>query len=337
MEVIMLSCLCLITTFLLVTFTLPIQAVTIYVPDDFDTIQAGIDVCVDGDTVLVADGTYTGNGNRDIDFTGKAIVLMSENGPEVTIIDCEGSVAELHRGFYFYSGEEMSSVIQGFTITNGWAGIGGGMYNDQSNPTVTNCMFIGNSTVSIYGAGGGLYNDQSSPTVTNCMFIGNSAIFGGGMYNYYSSPTVTNCMFTENSATWGGGMSNDLDSSPMVTNCTFTGNSAIAGGGMYSAYCSPTITSCIFWGDLPDEIYGGSPIVTYSDVQGGYKGEGNIDEGPLFVSFHGFDYLLRRFSPCIDAGDPDLDDGFEWPNWYMNGRRGDMGAYGGPGNVNWLP
>jgi hypothetical protein len=65
-------------------------------------------------------------------------------------------------------------------------------------------------------------------------------------------------------------------------------------------------------------------------------GDGMIDADPLFVSYHGFDFLLRKGSPCIDAGDPDIEDGRSWPIWYNNGLRSDMGAYGGPGNVGWL-
>ena len=68
-----------------------ISATIIHVPADQSTIQAGIDAAVDGDTVLVADGTYMGDGNRDIDFKGKAITVSSENGAENCIIDCQGS------------------------------------------------------------------------------------------------------------------------------------------------------------------------------------------------------------------------------------------------------
>jgi len=75
-----------------------INAATIHVPADQPTIQAGIDATVNGDTVLVADGTYTGDGNRDIDFGGKSIVLKSENGSVLTVIDCEGNPGNVHRG-----------------------------------------------------------------------------------------------------------------------------------------------------------------------------------------------------------------------------------------------
>jgi hypothetical protein len=357
----------------LLIFASPLHSRIIHVPIDSTTIQGGINGAVDGDTVLVADGTYTGDGNRDIDFTGKAIVLMSENGPEETIIDCEGSEVEPHRGFYFHSGEDSTSVLQGFTITNGWAGSGGGIYNNGSSPTITDCTFIHNWTFS--DDGGGMFNFLSNPTVTNCTFSGNSASWdGGGMYNSSSSPTVTNCIFSGNNAInagCGGGMVNFLTTSrPMVTNCTFSGNNATYGGGMYNnsssptvTNCSfsdnsaeyrggvmyneysgdPTITNCILWGNLPDEIYNfdSDPIVTYSNVEGGYAGEGNINTDPRFVSFCGFDYLLRPYSPCVDKGDPAIEDFLydwhpRWPDWYPNSSRSDMGAYGGPGNVGWL-
>jgi hypothetical protein len=112
---------------------------------------------------------------------------------------------------------------------------------------------------------------------------------------------------------------------------------------MYNRGSDPIITNCILWGDLPDEIYNSdsNPIVTYSDVEGGYPGEGNIDADPHFMTFHGFDYILDVGSPCIDTGAPTIEDGISdwhprWPDWYPNGPRSDMGAYGGPGNKGWV-
>jgi len=119
---------------------------------DYLTIQEGINAAVDGDTVLVLDGTYTGPGNRDLDFGGKAITVRSENGPDNCIIDCEGRQADPHRGFFFYSGETTAAVVDGFTIQNGYARsegecgtIGGGILCMFSNPTIANCTIIGNT------------------------------------------------------------------------------------------------------------------------------------------------------------------------------------------------
>ncbi len=88
----------------------PIIAATRLVPAEYPTIQSAIDDCNDGDEVVIATGTYTGEGNRDISFHGKAITVRSENGPENCIIDCQ----QLGRGFYFHNGEDANSINRWF-------------------------------------------------------------------------------------------------------------------------------------------------------------------------------------------------------------------------------
>jgi hypothetical protein len=213
------------------------------------------------------------------------------------------------------------------------------MFNMNSKPTVTHCTFRGNSTDI---SGGGMYNNQSNPAMANCIFTGNSAQRGGGMRNTQNSnPTLTNCVFMGN---WvetrrrpgdivGGGAMANKNSSPTLTNCTFSGNSADSrGGGMLNESSSSRLTNCILWDDTPEEIYvsGGTPVITYSDVQGGWPGEGNIEADPLFADA---DCRLQLGSPCIDAGDtsaipPSVGVDLDGNPRVMNGTV-DMGAYEG--------
>ncbi len=331
----------------------------IHVPSEQPTIQAGIDAAVEGDTVLVADGIYTGDGNRDIEFYGKAITVMSENGPVKCVVDCEGTDEFNHRGFYFHHFEDENSVVQGFTIKNGFIigdwhnNGGGGILCEDSTPTITDCIISGNFTD--YTGGGINVYSLSAPRITKCQITDNFAQKTGGGINGYSlivtnciltknfapvgagiycnSSNVTNCIFLENSGTIGGGIYSN--NSSFVTNCTFSGNSASQRGCGITCYSSSMtnpmkVTNCIFWDKTINEIHigAGRPVVTYSDVQGGYLGIGNINSDPLFFNDDSFKCHLTPMSPGIDAGTShgapgdDLDG-----NHRPQGGAVDMGAY----------
>jgi parallel beta-helix repeat protein len=231
------------------------------VPDVYPTIQAAIDDASDGDTIWVADGRYSGEGNFDIDFKGKALTVKSENGPENCIIDCQ----LMGRGFDFHNGESEESVLDGVTITNGTAGrFGGGIRCTASSPKIINCVFMGN-TAGEYG--GGICNSySSSPIIADCTFSGNTAESklsglgnGGGLCNLVnSSPILTNCTFSENFANYGGaGIYNCENSNPTLNLCTFTANTARHGGGIYNCYDSrPSLINCILTENLAE--YGGA-------------------------------------------------------------------------------
>jgi hypothetical protein len=113
--------------------------------------------------------------------------------------------------------------------------------------------------------------------------------------------------FTITNGSFGDGAGIVLyNSSPTISNCIFSGNLATdEGGAMYNSYnCSPTVTNCILW-DNGQEIYNypsSAPVVTYCDVQGGYPGVGNIDADPMFVDPANNGYHSQAGSPCIDAG-----------------------------------
>jgi hypothetical protein len=184
-----------------------------------------------------------------------------------------------------------SPTISNCTFIRNWAWHGGGMYNSNSSPTLTNCTFSMNA--GFYG--GGMYCSSSHPDLTNCLFTNNSTTIppgviversvdnGGGMYNYYSNPTLANCTISGNSSRYGGGIYN-YDSHLILTNCTLAGNSAYEGRAMYNHGSSLSISNSILWNG-GNEIYNyTSATITYSNIQGGWPGNGNIDVDPLFVN-----------------------------------------------------
>ena len=247
---------------------------------DFDNIQAAVDAASAGDEIVVMPGTYTSTQDGHVvNMLGKAVTLRSSDpsDPNVvaaTIIDGE----EARRGIYCGNGETLNTIIEGFTITNGYStDYGGGMYTSYNSPTVTNCTFKNNTAD--YG-GGGMSNSSSNSTLTNCTFANNTADNGGGgMYNYSSNCTLTNCTFANNTAdNYGGGMYNNENSNPTLTDCTFNGNTANSGGGMYNDESSPILENCTFENNTADVGGGmfnnGAPSLTNCTFTGNTANKG---------------------------------------------------------------
>ena len=235
------------------------------VPSEYPTIQAAIDSASDGDMVLVADGIYTGTGNKELTWNGneKHITVMSANGPDSCIIDLEGS----GRAFTFISGLgddaiwiTPEDVIEGFTISNGSSSSYGGAiycyygYQNDVSPTISNCVFKNNTA----DYGGAITIDGGSSTITNCVFDSNSADYGGAVYigsaGGDSGPLFQNCTFLDNSADlhWNGqGGAFYLSNISTSANCriwnnNFNGNSAPNGGAIYFSTSSPDVTENLF-------------------------------------------------------------------------------------------
>ncbi len=214
-----------------------LSAATIHVPADQPTIQAAINVATDGDTVLVAPGTYKEN----IDFGGKAIKVTSSNGPAVTVID-GGKVASVAT---FISGESQLSVLSRFTIQDGTSTFsssydGGGIYIRNASPTISGNIIENNTAC---GGGGGMAVEFSSAVVRGNVIRNNSqagcsgGTGGGGIYvgGGGSAQLIGNTVEYNSWGSSGGGITLFAAGTPTLMNNIIRGNSAPGsqGGGIW--------------------------------------------------------------------------------------------------------
>jgi hypothetical protein len=154
---------------------------------DAPDIQAAITAAAAGDTVCLADGTFAGSGNRDLDFAGKPLLvtaLIADGDTAVCVIDAQGTVGDPHRGFWFRSGEDSTSIISHLTITGG-GGVefGGGILCGDpdstlaASPLIRDCLVRANEAIN--GAGIAVVNGGSEPLVRRCRIENND---GDGVY-----------------------------------------------------------------------------------------------------------------------------------------------------------
>ena len=238
------TCLSIICLIVILTPALTLAA-TINVPSDQTTIQSGIDASVNGDLVLLANGTYTGTGNYNVDFNGKSVTVKSSGGSGNCIVDCEQN----GRGFLAYNQETVT--LEGLTVKNADAGDneGGGVYAKGSVIMIIDCIFDSNSS----DQGGAV--SSSSSSFINCTFISNSASwYGGAVSSSYSS--FADCTFTGNRASRHGGAVSSLSS--FFTGCTFDSNIASWCGGAVSS-SSSYFTGCTFTSNSASS-YGGAVL-----------------------------------------------------------------------------
>jgi parallel beta-helix repeat protein len=254
------------------------NAATINVPGDYTQIQAAVDAASNGDEILVEPGTYTGSGNEVVNMLGKAITLRASGTPEQTIIDGEG----VRRVLQCSTNEGAGTIIEGFTITGGSGGNGGGIACVESSPMIINCTITGNTASGTSPPrGGGIYcyGNSSSPTISGCTISGNtSGNRGGGIAcDNDSSPTITGCTISGNTAAVGGGIVCDDGSNPTITGCTISDNNTGShGAGIFCFESSPTITDCTISSNTAAEGDGGgiwlrsysSPTITDCTISG---------------------------------------------------------------------
>jgi predicted outer membrane repeat protein len=218
-------------------------ATELLVPSQYPTIQAAMNAALDGDTVIVAKGTYFEN----VVFGDTNLTLASTdpNDPNVvanTVIDANGSGTVVV--FPETEDANYTFVLAGFTITGGDNTRGGGAHCHNGSITISNCIMVGNRAMN----GAGVYSDVADLTCVDCTFKQNAAQSGngGGIYIAQAELMVIGCTFIQNSAASEGGGINSEDDKVTLINCTFKQNTATWGGGMHNSHYGATVSNCMF-------------------------------------------------------------------------------------------
>jgi len=267
---------------------------------------------LDGFIITAAKGVYT----SDHEKSG-AIYLQNSNPNLLNLDIYKNDGWEQGGGLYNKNSDPILTNVKFRENRAYLAGIGGaGMYNDASSPILTDVTFSRNIAGNYYG--GGMVNvNGSNPYLTNVTFLANHAQSGAGMYNKDSNPFLTNVTFSENVASGGGAIYNN-NSNPSLTNVTIYKNRALLGSGLFNKNNSfPTLVNSIIWANIDEENNTNEQIhnetstttITYSIIDGGYTGMGNMDVDPLLqeLSYNAGltqSHALYLDSPAIDAGSP---------------------------------
>lgn len=243
---------------------------------EYPTIQAAIDASIDGDTISLDNGRYDDDGNRDLDFGGRAILLKSRSGnPVFCLIDSNGTQNDLHRGIWFHSDETSQSIVEGISIEDGYHTGGAAVLCEDASPTFRGVVFCKNNSSTVdcrFGASpaffGCTFRDNLGPglvcyigstvSVVDCLFMQNySGGSGAGIVNVSSNVSLETCTFLRNGAVFSGAAIECLtmSESPMranlsATRCQFLDNTAgYHGGAVDCSKADFQFTDCVFAGN----------------------------------------------------------------------------------------
>jgi len=301
-------------------------AVIWYVHPDssLNSVQAGLDSCEHGDTVLAGPGVYY----EAIDWPYvQGINLVSEYGPETTIIDAQQTASVIYLSLM---PEDSTTLVNGFTLRNGDAWQGGGIYSVGGKPTISGNIIKDNTSdwpsEQKHGPpprGGGIYTEWSSPliidntimnniadegggisclcdasaiapTIINNTIISNSAHIGGGVQiiHPFTMTIVRDNTISSNIADFGGGIACYYVFNPLLTivKNIIIGNSADSAGGGIWCYINshPFIDSCVITKNINDGIYSGfysMPVIRYNNITNNAGcGVRNVDQSLVVLA-----------------------------------------------------
>jgi len=314
----------------------------IQVPGDAGTIQEGINMAQQGDTVLVDEGMYYEN----IRFNGKSIVVVSKfildhNAEHIlnTIINGSTATNPDSASCVIFSGEDSNAVLQGFTLTEGGGTIyylsdlktttkydgkitveGGGVYFNESNATIKNNLIINNHANAIrgydYNGGGGISTFCSNPRIYNNVIMNNRTISANGTYAYAagivlneSQGIIRNNIIYHNTTTGRGALFIDINLSSIVENNTIVGNICNRdAAGIFNRTSNSVYRNNIVWEniDIDDQVKGmdNNDIFEYCFTDQVFSGKQNIFNN--YPEFSESKFMLDPNSPCVDAGNPEI-------------------------------
>jgi len=291
----------------------------------FATLQKGVDASSHGDMVIVAPGTYTGSGNRAINLRGKAITVTSQEGPEATILDLGRC-----QGFLAHSTETLNTIIDGFTLINGyvesredWRGDGIISILGNASLTIRNCVFRGNETKATYvttTTGIIVKRDPAelTPVVDNCLFYSNK--IGGGGWTQYGGGQA---LLVGGCGAGGAGLVANVKRCTIVSNTLYSSTQDWGpyGGGIRVALTGNDSKENLVWGNTDTHFPNGwqgypssgaqvwvagyaSYTLSYKGVSGNQMTNTILTNAPVFLSPQSGNFRLASGSPGADAGDP---------------------------------
>ncbi len=282
----------------------------------FDMIQEGIDAALDGETVIVRDGTY----REDIEFAGRNITVtgFEPNEPNAILPYPVIDANYIGTAVTFCNEEEPNCILEGFVITRGAGEVAGGINCMGSSPTISHCLIVGNRVIDPNGGGGAVFCIDSNAVFENCTFSGN---YGGeqgvGLYLCDSNAVLLNCILWDNlpyQIAVACGLDPNITFSDVQDTWSGKGNIDIA----------PCFAELGYWADANNQNIAVEPSDPNAVWVGGdYHLKSQVGRWEPYSASWVIDDVT---SLCIDAGDPNSDWTAElWPH----GKRINMGAYGG--------